>query len=313
MVRSGTAAIPLVARDARTDRWRALRLDMNRARIPSAPDSGVFPPAPWAGEHTERSVIAASATLRKSAEGGRHGPRSVPSCHRLATRWSRAGGIRRGVLDLAGGTLSSPYRSPAHRRLAGRSATATRAMPSPPLRCRAIRCTCDSTTTRRSSMPDRGRLADGVYRRLGNRGPRVIPFRAAARTLAEPRRCRMALRPVVRQFHGSVSDTPRILVFQQGKAGLEGTIIGQFRGLQSLFRRSDRDSFALYPLDGSFVYLLAGRRVGDTLRGTFHGLRRETSFIAVRARGPPLTTATESRGPIPPNFRFASPMSTARS
>ena len=97
------------------------------------------------------------------------------------------------------------------------------------------------------------------------------------------------------QFHGSVGDSPRIFEFRNGPAGLEGTIIGNSGDYSHFSGEATKDSFALSRFDGSFVYLLRGRLVGDTLRGTFHaGLKGQTAFDAVRANGPsPLTPPTE--------------------
>ena len=92
-----------------------------------------------------------------------------------------------------------------------------------------------------------------------------------------------------------MGDTPRIFEFRDGPAGLEGTIIGNSGDYSHFSGEATRDSFALSRFDGSFVYLLAGRLVGDTLRGTFHaGLKAQTPFVAVRAQGPsPLKPPTE--------------------
>ncbi len=154
----------------------------------------------------------------------------------------------------------------------------------------------------------RGDSLIGAYRNVGNRGPRVIPFRAA--------RGRWPVSPApawlegswYALFHGSVDDSPRILVFGSGPAGLEGTIIGNSGDYSHFSGEAGRDGFALSRFDGSFVYLLTGRLVGDTLRGTFHaGLKAQTSFDAIRAAGPsPLkapTAVTHADTTAP--FRFA--------
>jgi thiol-disulfide isomerase/thioredoxin len=148
----------------------------------------------------------------------------------------------------------------------------------------------------------------GVYHNVGNRGPRVIPFRAArGRWPVSPAPAWLSGKWYA-LFHGSVGDTPRILVFQQGSAGLEGTIIGNSGDYSHFWGEATRDSFALYRFDGSYVYLLAGRLTGDTLQGTFHaGLRGVTGFTAVRAHGPsPLTPPTEvTRADTTSAFHFA--------
>jgi len=62
--------------------------------------------------------------------------------------------------------------------------------------------------------------------------------------------------------------------------------------------------------DGSFVYLLAGRLTGDTLRGIFHaGLGSQTPFVAVRATGRPFLTPPGEviHAATPDRFHFAFP------
>ena len=97
-------------------------------------------------------------------------------------------------------------------------------------------------------------------------------------------------------FRGTVGDTPRIFEFREGPAGLEGTIIGNSGDYSHFSGEATRDSFALSRFDGSFVYLLAGRLVGDTLRGTFHaGLKAQTMFDrGARARA--ITAQATDRG-----------------
>jgi len=155
----------------------------------------------------------------------------------------------------------------------------------------------------------RGDSLVGAYRNVGNRGPRVIPFRAS--------RGRWPVSPAPRWlsgewyalFHGSVEDTPRIFEFRNGPAGLEGTIIGNAGDYSHFSGEATNDSFALSRFDGSFVYLLTGRLVGDTLRGTFHaGLKAQTAFDAVRAQGPsplkPPTAVTRADTTAPFHFAF---------
>jgi thiol-disulfide isomerase/thioredoxin len=154
----------------------------------------------------------------------------------------------------------------------------------------------------------RGDSLIGVYRNVGNRGPRLIPFRAArGRWLVSPAPAWLAGRWYA-QFHGSVGDSPRIFEFRNGPAGLEGTIIGNSGDYSHFSGEATRDSFALSRFDGSFVYLLSGRMIGDTLRGVFFaGLKGQTPFDAVRANGPsPLTQPTEvTRADTTAPFHFA--------
>lgn len=154
----------------------------------------------------------------------------------------------------------------------------------------------------------RGDSLVGTYRNVGNRGPRIIPFRASrGRWPVTPAPPWLAGRWYA-LFHGSVEDTPRIFEFNDGPSGLEGTIIGNSGDYSHFSGEATKDSFALYRFDGSFVYLLSGRLVGDTLRGTFHaGLKGQTAFDAVRARGPsPLKAPTEvTRADTVAPFQFA--------
>ena len=110
----------------------------------------------------------------------------------------------------------------------------------------------------------RGDSLVGFYRNLGNRGPRIIPFRASrGRWAVSPAPAWLAGRWYAR-FHGSVGDSPRIFEFRDGPAGLEGTIIGNSGDYSHFSGEATKDSFALSRFDGSFVYLLSGRLVGDS-------------------------------------------------
>lgn len=126
----------------------------------------------------------------------------------------------------------------------------------------------------------------GSYHNVGRRGPRTIPFRAA--------RGRWETRPAPRAlegswdawFQGSVDATPRVLRFASRGGALEGTIISNSGDYGHFWGTAVGDSFAIAHFDGSYVYLLAGRIAGDTLRGTFHaGLRAQTPFVATRSTG----------------------------
>jgi thiol-disulfide isomerase/thioredoxin len=154
----------------------------------------------------------------------------------------------------------------------------------------------------------RGDSLVGTYRNVGNRGPRIIPFRASrGRWPVSPAPAWLAGRWYA-LFHGAVGDSPRIFEFRNGPAGLEGTIIGNSGDYSHFSGEATRDSFSLSRFDGSFVYLLTGRLVGDTLRGTFHaGLKGQTAYDAVRANGPsPLLAPTEvTRADTTAPFQFA--------
>lgn len=155
----------------------------------------------------------------------------------------------------------------------------------------------------------RGDSLVGRYHNVGRKGPRTIPFRAArGRWPARPGTAALLGRWDA-WFQSGFDQSPRVLVFQNGDTGLEGTVIsnsgdyGQFAGGMT------GDSFAIAHFDGSFVYLLTGRLGGDTLRGAFHaGLRSQTPFLAVRSSGKPhltpptAVTRADTTGPF--RFRF---------
>jgi thiol-disulfide isomerase/thioredoxin len=150
----------------------------------------------------------------------------------------------------------------------------------------------------------------GSYRNVGNRGPRVIPFRAA-RGRWEPGPGPAAL--LGRwdaTFYQDWRTSPRVFELRNGSAGLEGTIVSNSGDYGYFWGRATRDSFALAHFDGSFVYLLTGRLDGDTLRGVFHaGLRTQTEWKAVRSTGAPFLTppTAVTRADTAAPFRFAFP------
>ena len=216
----------------------------------------------------------------------------------------------RATLDLAGGNLKFAVELASKgTALSGQLCNGTQCDP-----FSAVRLAGDSIHLEMADYASsitarvRGDSLVGVYRNVGNRGPRVIPFRAS--------RGRWPVSPApdwlagqwYALFHGTVGDTPRIFEFRNGPAGLEGTIIGNSGDYSHFSGEATRDSFALYRFDGSFVYLLSGRLVGDTLRGTFHaGLKGQTAFDAIRAKGPsPLKAPTEvTRADTAAPFQFA--------
>jgi thiol-disulfide isomerase/thioredoxin len=137
----------------------------------------------------------------------------------------------------------------------------------------------------------RGDSLVGQYHNVGRRGPRTIPFRASRGSWPVSRVPEELLGDWDAFFQGTVEATPRILRFQRGKRGLEGTVISNSGDYGQFWGAAVGDSFAIAHFDGSFVYLLAGRQMGDTLRGTFHaGLRSQTPFVAVRSSGRPHLT-----------------------
>ena len=160
-----------------------------------------------------------------------------------------------------------------------------------------------------------GDSLNGTYRNVGNRGPRVIPFRAARGTWPTQPGPERLLGRWDATWIGDFGTSPRVIELRNGAAGLEGTIISNTGDYGHFAGTVKGDSFAIAHFDGSYVYLLTGALGGgggapDTLRGVFHaGLRSQTPWIAVRSGGRPhLKTVTENTqadttGP----FRFAFP------
>ena len=156
----------------------------------------------------------------------------------------------------------------------------------------------------------RGDSLVGTYRNVGNRGPRVIPFRAARGEWSREPAPAALLGRWDATFIQDWGTSPRVFELRNGPAGLEGTIVSNSGDYGHFWGRVKADSFALAHFDGSFVYLLTGRLDGDTLRGVFHaGLRTETRWKAVRSTGAthltPPTAVTRADTTAP--FRFAFP------
>jgi thiol-disulfide isomerase/thioredoxin len=155
----------------------------------------------------------------------------------------------------------------------------------------------------------------GSYRNVGNRGPRIIPFRAARGRWPVSRAPERLVGRWDAMWIGDFGTTPRVIDLRNGKAGLEGTIISNTGDYGHFAGQMTGGSFALAHFDGSYVYLLTGSlsRGGgkpDTLRGLFHaGIRTQTPFIAVRSTGAPhLKTVTENtKADTTEPFRFAFP------
>lgn len=148
----------------------------------------------------------------------------------------------------------------------------------------------------------------GAYSNVGNRGPRTIPFRAS-RGRWESRPGPGALLGAWDAWFGPAGRaTPRILALENSPSGLTGTVLSNSGDYGAFWGGAEGDRFSLGHFDGSFVYLITGQLVGDTLRGIFHaGLSSQTPFTATRSTGrahlkPPLeVTRADTTGP----FRFA--------
>ncbi|MBA2458695.1 MAG: TlpA family protein disulfide reductase [Gemmatimonadales bacterium] len=218
----------------------------------------------------------------------------------------------RAVLGLAGGELRFGIRvERAGRQWKGELCNGTRCQP-----LSSVRQVGDSLVLEIAdyaatiAAARRGDSLSGVYRNVGNRGPRTIPFRAArGRWPAEPAPDRFLGRWDA-TYLGDWGTSPRVFELRNGSGGLEGTIISNSGDYGHFAGRIEGDSFSLAHFDGSFVYLLTGRLAGDTLRGVFHaGLRTQTPWVAVRSTGRPhLTPPTEvTRADTTGPFRFAFP------
>lgn len=156
----------------------------------------------------------------------------------------------------------------------------------------------------------RGDSLEGYYRNVGNRGPRVIPFRAGRGT--------WPVEPASPALAGSWDATfdqngrrsPRVIQIRNGATGIEGAFIANSGDYGLFWGGATGDSVDIGHFDGTFVFRLTGRLEGDTLRGVFHaGLRTQTPFTAIRSTGRRhLTPARElTRADTTAPFRFAFP------
>ena len=221
-------------------------------------------------------------------------------------------GSWRAVLDLDGGTL--PFALEIARTKAGWGGAICNGRLCQPLS--AVRVAGDSVTLEMADYASGisarldGDSLVGTYRNVGNRGPRIIPFRAArGRWPVTPAPAALVGRWDA-TFFSDFGSSPRVFELRNGVRGLEGTMISNTGDYGHFAGRVAGDSFTLAHFDGSFVYLLTGARHGDTLRGVFHaGLRTQTPWIAVRSTGAPhLKAPTEITGAdTTAPFRFAFP------
>jgi thiol-disulfide isomerase/thioredoxin len=218
----------------------------------------------------------------------------------------------RAVLDLEGATL--PFTIEVTARgdaLAGRLCNGRRCDPLSAVRVRGDSVVLemadyDATIAARLA----GDSLRGVYRNVGNRGPRLIPFRAARGRWPASRGSAALVGRWDATFFSDFGSSPRVFELRNGPAGLEGTMISNTGDYGHFAGAVAGDSFTLAHFDGSFVYLLTGALRGDTLRGVFHaGLRTQTPWLAVRSTGaahlksPTEITAADTSGP----FRFGFP------
>jgi thiol-disulfide isomerase/thioredoxin len=228
------------------------------------------------------------------------------------------GGVWRAALDLAGGELRFGVSvSGGPGRWRGEVCNGAVCQP-----LSAVRVAGDSVTFEIADYAAAitARITDdsltGAYRNVGNRGPRVIPFRASRGRWPAQRGSGRLLGRWNATWMGDFGTSPRVIELRNGEAGLEGTIISNTGDYGHFAGRMVGDSFALAHFDGSYVYLLTGAIGGgtggtpDTLRGIFHaGLRSRTPWLAVRSTGAPhLKALTENtRADTTEPFRFAFP------
>jgi len=150
----------------------------------------------------------------------------------------------------------------------------------------------------------------GAYSNVGNRGPRTIPFSAwRGAWPAEPGPAEL-LGTWNAWFGAPGHQTPRVLEFRNTPLGFQGTVLSNSGDYGAFWGEVSGGHVTLGHFDGSFVYMLTGELVGDTLRGVFHaGLRSQTPFIATRGGGTdPLKPPTEvTKADTSAPFRFAFP------
>jgi thiol-disulfide isomerase/thioredoxin len=150
----------------------------------------------------------------------------------------------------------------------------------------------------------------GYYYNVGSKGPRTIPFRAARGRWPVSRAPRRLLGRWDATYYQDLGTSPRVFDLRNEAGGFQGTIISSTGDYGPYTGAVVGDSFAIGLFDGSFVYLLTGKLVGDTLRGVFHaGLRSQTPWTAVRSTGAPhLKAPTEvSRADTTAPLRFEFP------
>jgi thiol-disulfide isomerase/thioredoxin len=150
----------------------------------------------------------------------------------------------------------------------------------------------------------------GYYHNVGSNGPRTIPFRAARGHWPISTAPKRLVGRWDATYYQDLGTSPRVLVFSNGPGGFQGRMISSTSDYGPFTGAVVGDSFAIGLFDGSFVYLLTGKLVRDTLRGVFHaGLRTQTPWIAVRSTGAPhLKSPNEvSRADTTTPLRFAFP------
>jgi thiol-disulfide isomerase/thioredoxin len=235
---------------------------------------------------------------------------AAPQAVSLEGRW-------RAVLDLAGGTL--PFELSVERaggRLVATICNGPACETAAELAVRddsAVFDIADYAAT--ISAIRRGDSLVGMYRNVGNRGPRAIPFRASRGAWPRTRAPAALLGSWDATFITDGRKSPRVFEFRNGAEGLEAAYLANSGDYGLFWGGAVGDSFHVARFDGTFVFLLEGRLDGDTLRGIFHaGLRTETPYTAVRSSGAPhlvAPTALTAADTVHP-FRFAFPDLTGK-
>jgi len=150
----------------------------------------------------------------------------------------------------------------------------------------------------------------GMYRNVGNRGPRAIPFRASRGRWPRTTAPAALLGSWDATFVTDGRKSPRVFQFRNGAEGVEAAYLANSGDYGLFWGGAAADSFHVAHFDGTFVYLITGRLEADTLRGIFHaGLRTQTPFTAVRSTGAPhlvAPTALTSADTVTP-FQFSFP------
>jgi thiol-disulfide isomerase/thioredoxin len=149
----------------------------------------------------------------------------------------------------------------------------------------------------------------GYYHNVGSNGPRTIPFRAARGTWPISRAPEKLIGRWDATYYQDLGTSPRVFEFRNGPGGFNGRIISSTSDYGPYTGAVVGDSFAVGLFDGSFVYLLTGKLVGDTLKGVFHaGLRTQTPWTAVRSTGeshlPSPTEVSRADTTAPLHFAF---------
>jgi thiol-disulfide isomerase/thioredoxin len=230
----------------------------------------------------------------------------------LASLGQSPAGAWKAALDLAGGALPfAIHIESAGPGLRGRLCNGDHCQPFSGVRIEGdslVLEMADYAAILKASL--QGDSLKGYYHNVGSRGPRTIPFRAERGRLPVSRATKRLLGRWDATYFQDLGTSPRVFEFWNGREGFQGRVLTSTSDYGPYAGPVAGDSFAIGLFDGSFVYLLTGKLVGDTLRGTFHaGLRTQTPWLAVRSTGTshlPSPTEVSSADTTEP-LRFAFP------